>query len=137
MLDVQDELTDLAAALGGLTEIRSLLRVMGEVVGPAEASGGKPSADRIGTAAVELFEESLDEYVRAKNEYNDPHDLIDQTSVPGLAYCDFGLVDKRSREFVRQGQLGTSQGKTVLFSDARPFVSTMGKLVGDQRGPLV
>ncbi len=63
MLDVQDELTDLAAALGCLTKVRSLLRVMGEVVEPAEASGGKPSADRIGTAAAELFEGSLDEYL--------------------------------------------------------------------------
>ncbi len=63
MLDVQDELTDLAAALGCLMEIRSLLRVMGEVVEPAEASGGKPSADRIGTAAAELFDGSLDEYL--------------------------------------------------------------------------
>ncbi len=63
MLDVQDELTDLAAALGCLTEIRSILRVMGEVVEPAEASRDKPSADRIGTAAAELFEESLDEYL--------------------------------------------------------------------------
>ncbi len=63
MLDVQDELTDLAAALGCLTAIRSLLRVMGEVVEPAEPSGDKPSADRIGTAAAELFEGSLDEYL--------------------------------------------------------------------------
>ncbi len=63
MLDVQDELTDLAAALGCLMEIRSLLRVMGEVVEPAEALGDKPSADRIGTAAAELFEGSLDEYL--------------------------------------------------------------------------
>ena len=63
MLDVQDELTDLAAALGCLMEVRSLLRVMGEVVEPAEASGGKPSADRIGSAAAELFGESLDEYL--------------------------------------------------------------------------
>ncbi len=63
MLDVQDELSDLAAALGCLMEIRSLLRVIGEVVEPAEASGGKPSADRIGTAAAELFEGSLDEYL--------------------------------------------------------------------------
>ncbi len=43
MLDVQDELTDLAAALGCLTGIRSLLRVIGEVVEPAEASGGEPA----------------------------------------------------------------------------------------------
>ncbi len=32
----------MSAALGCLMEVRSLLRVMGEVVEPAEASGGKP-----------------------------------------------------------------------------------------------
>ncbi len=63
MLDVQDELTDLAAALGCLTGVRSLLRVMGEVVEPAEASDRRPSADRVGVAAAELFEGSLDEYL--------------------------------------------------------------------------
>ena len=86
MLDVQDELTDLAAALGCLMEIRSLLRVMGEVVEPAEASGGKPSADRIGTAAAELFKESLDEYLIdaawALHRQTNAEVLVDLASAP-------------------------------------------------------
>lgn len=86
MLDVQDELTDLAAVLGCLTKIRSLLRVMGEVAEAAEASGGKPSADRIGTAATELFEGSLDEYLTdaawVLHRQTDAEVLVDLASAP-------------------------------------------------------
>ncbi|MCH8342432.1 MAG: hypothetical protein IH983_00405 [Planctomycetes bacterium] len=86
MLDVQDELTDLAAVLGCLTAIRSLLRVMGEVVEPAEALGTKPSADRIGTAAAELFEGSLDEYLTdaawTLDRQTDAEVLVDLASAP-------------------------------------------------------
>ncbi len=86
MLDVQDELTDLAAVLGCLTKIRSLLRVMGEVAEAAEALEGKPSADRIGTAAAELFEGSLDEYLTdaawTLHRQTDAEVLVDLASAP-------------------------------------------------------
>lgn len=45
-----------------------------------------------------------DKYVRGKNKYDDPHDMIDLATIAGFAYCDYALVDKRVRAYIEQAQ---------------------------------
>ncbi len=81
-----------------------------------------------------LYYRAYDKYVRARDRYDDPHDFVDQTYVPGLAYCDFAMVDKRVREFITQGQRDLRVSTPVVVSDARPLTKAIGRrIAGDDQ----
>ena len=63
LLDLEDELGNLAAALDCLPELRMMARAMHDVVDPPGRHRWPGSADRIGTCARELFNQRLDRYL--------------------------------------------------------------------------
>ncbi len=77
--------------------------------------------------ATNLYLDTYNKYVRGKQRYDDPHDLIDVSVIGGLAYCDFALVDKRMREYVRQALGRNSERAQLVFSDPVAFVEAAGR----------
>lgn len=75
-----------------------------------------------------------DKYVRAKAEYDEPSDLVDQSYIPGLAYCDYALVDKRIRNFVEQAQRDGVGGGLIALSDVRDLDRALKVRLGSVAG---
>lgn len=71
-------------------------------------------------------------FVRSKDEYDDPHDLIDHAFIPGLWYCDHALVDKRVRNLVEEVQRDGVGHRVEAASDPRRFVTAVSARLGDR-----
>lgn len=78
-----------------------------------------------------LYYYEYNKYVRAKEQYNDPNDFVDQLFVPGLAYCDFATVDKRVRELITQAKRDLNISKPVVCNDVRELVTCIASQIGE------
>ncbi len=63
LLDIEDELNDLTAALGCLPELRMMSSTMRDVIEPPRTDRVPTSADRIGECAKRFFGQRLDKHL--------------------------------------------------------------------------
>ncbi len=63
LLDIEDELQDLIAALGFLPELRLMSSTMRDIIDPPRAHRLPTSADRLGQCALRLFNQRLDKHL--------------------------------------------------------------------------
>ena len=63
LLDIEDEINDLIAALGFLPELRMMSSTMRDIIDPPRAHRLPSSSDRLGQCAVELFDRRLDTHL--------------------------------------------------------------------------
>ncbi len=63
LLDIEDEISDLIAALKYLPELRMLSSTMRDIVDPPRAHRLPSSADRLGQCALTFFDQRLDKHL--------------------------------------------------------------------------
>lgn len=63
LLDIEDELQDLIAALGFLPELRLMSSTMRDIIDPPRAHRLPTSADRLGQCALRFFNQRLDKHL--------------------------------------------------------------------------
>lgn len=78
-----------------------------------------------------LYFRAYDKYVRSKTNYDEPSDLVDQSYLPGLAYCDYALVDKRIRNFIEQAQREGAAPNLTAMSNMRDFATALQRRLGE------
>ncbi len=63
LLDIEDEVNDLIAALGFLPELRMMSSTMRDIIDPPRAHRLPSSSDRLGECALRLFGQRLDKHL--------------------------------------------------------------------------